>query len=186
ASTGSLAASSDVTVRAFATLAGAGVVGSTLVQKDGTLSPAGETSVGTLSFAGNLSLVPGSSTAIDVDPAAADKLAVTGSATLGGTLRLTALGGDYEFYKTYDLLTAGGGLNGSRFDAVDIRNQNDPAFDWMVGYDATRVTLTLDTRKLGPVVGGPGSTLNQRSVAAGIDRATRAQADPTVILPILR
>ncbi|MEJ1938576.1 autotransporter outer membrane beta-barrel domain-containing protein, partial [Nostoc sp. NIES-2111] len=71
-------------------LAGTGIVPTTLVL--GTLSP--DRSIGTLSVAGNLTLQSTATTLIELDPGtgATDRVNVSGTATIGGSLQVVWLG----------------------------------------------------------------------------------------------
>ena len=99
------------------TIAGGGKVGGDLTNTSATVAPGN--SPGTLSVGGNFSQGAGGTLAIELAGTASgefDVLAVTGTASLGGTLEITELytpgGGD-----TWTILTAGGGITGS-FDTI--------------------------------------------------------------------
>lgn len=102
---------SAVTVNDTATLSGTGTVGPTTIASGGSLAPG--TSIGTLGVAGNLSFATGSNFLVEVSPAAADRVNVTGTASLAGTLNAIALGGTYTTGQQYTVLTAGGGISGT-------------------------------------------------------------------------
>ncbi|MCD6077244.1 MAG: exoprotein, partial [Ramlibacter sp.] len=68
--------------------------GAGTVANFGTISPGGAGAVGTLTLTGNLVMESGSTLAIDFGSATSfDKLAVSGSATSGGTVAVNVLGG---------------------------------------------------------------------------------------------
>lgn len=101
---GSLASSAGLTIGNGAGIGGVGTVSTTTVGAGGTITPGN--SIGTLTVSGNLVLAPGSIMVMEVQGATADRIDVTGTATLGGTLRLVPLGGAYTFNAPYTLLTA--------------------------------------------------------------------------------
>jgi len=99
-----------VTVGAGGTLSGHGTIsalGSALTNTaGGIVAPGG--SIGTLSDFGNYTQGATSTLQIEVSPTGASKLAVTGSATLAGTLAVVADAGVYTVGTTYTIVTAGG------------------------------------------------------------------------------
>ena len=85
-------ASSAVTVNAGGTLGGNGTVGNTTIN-GGTLAPGN--SIGLLTVNGSLSFTAASSYMVEISPANADRVNVTGTATLGGaTVNAMFRGGD--------------------------------------------------------------------------------------------
>lgn len=142
---GSLA-SSAVTVASGATLTGTGTVGATNVAPGGTLAPA----AGTLHVNGDLTLTSGSTTAIAISPGAAGQIAVSGAATLNGTLALTQGVGTYTAGTDYKLITAGsvnGVFSGVTGLGVTELNAN-------IVYSATATDLVL----IAPPPAGGGGT----------------------------
>ena len=108
-------ASSAVTVNAGGTLGGNGTVGSTTVN-GGRLAPGN--SIGLLTVNGSLSFTAASSYMIEVSPTNADRVNVTGTATLGGaTVNASFAPGSYVA-KQYTILNATGGLGGSTFGSI--------------------------------------------------------------------
>ena len=89
-----------MTVAAGATLGGSGTLPSTVV--NGTLSPGN--SPGVLRINGNLTLGAGSTYIAEIQGAVSDRIDVTGTASLAGTLRIVPLGGAYHFNSPYPLL----------------------------------------------------------------------------------
>ena len=182
---GSIASSSGVTVAAGATLGGAGNLPSTIVN-GGTLSPGN--SPGTLTINGNLTLNPGSTYLAEIQGANADRVNVTGTAALTGTLRIVPLGGNYVFNSAYTLLSATGGRTGS-FSPVDTTGSFGDGVTTAVSYTTTDVLLTLTPKPLAP--GNPGSpTLgvtaprNAYAVALAVDAAVAGGADPSSLFGI--
>lgn len=86
------------------TLAGTGTVAAAVTNSGGILAP-GDT-IGTFSITGNYVQGSAGTLKIAVSPQAASKLAVSGTASLGGTLKLVYAPGVYN-QKTYDILHAG-------------------------------------------------------------------------------
>jgi fibronectin-binding autotransporter adhesin len=107
-----------VTVNSGGTLAGHGRVGGA-VTNTGTVSPGG--SIGTLTVGGNYTQSSSGTLSIEVSPSASSKLAVTGSASLAGTLALAYDSGSYGFGTKYQILTAGNGVSGT-FAATTASN----------------------------------------------------------------
>jgi len=182
---GSIAASSGVTVATGALLGGIGVVPTTVLT-GGTLSPGN--SPGTLTVNGNLTFNPGATYLAEIQGAVADRVNVTGTASLAGTLRLVSLGGAYRFNSAYTLLSATGGRTGA-FGTVDPTGFVGDGIATTVSYTPNDVLLTLAPRPLTP--GGPGSpTLgvtrprNAYAVGKAIDVAVAAGGDPSTLFGI--
>ncbi|TWA87458.1 outer membrane autotransporter protein [Azospirillum brasilense] len=120
---GPLALGSALTVASGATLAGTGSITVPATTVAGTVAPGTGTS-GTLAIAGNVSFAAGSRLQVGIDPAGtASKLAVGGTATLsnGATVQVTAADGLYLTGRSYEILTASGGVTG-QFGAVERLN----------------------------------------------------------------
>jgi uncharacterized protein with beta-barrel porin domain len=100
-----------------ATLGGSGTVGATVIQSGGILAPGN--SIGTLTVDGDLVFEAGSVFTVEVDPqgTASDKVKVTGTETLGGSVVHVGAGGNYKPFSSYRILSAAGGLDGT-FGAV--------------------------------------------------------------------
>nr|WP_245502200.1 autotransporter-associated beta strand repeat-containing protein [Bradyrhizobium betae] len=100
---GDLSSASSLTVNAGGTLGGNGILGSVAIN-GGTLAPGN--SIGTLTMA-SLTMTAASTYLVEVSPASADRVDVTGSATLGGaTVRAVFAPGSYVA-KQYTILHAG-------------------------------------------------------------------------------
>lgn len=113
-SPGSTSALSAVTVNSGGTLGGNGTVsGSVLVNSGGAITPG--TSIGTLNT-GPLTLMPGSITNIEVSPSAASMIAVSGAASIAGTVNVIVTPGQYLPNLTFTFLTASGGTSGTFSD----------------------------------------------------------------------
>ncbi|MGP9809918.1 autotransporter outer membrane beta-barrel domain-containing protein [Rhodopseudomonas sp. NSM] len=135
---GSIDSSSLTTVNAGAALGGTGIVGTTLIN-GGALSPGN--SIGTLSVSGNLTFTAASSYMLEVSPTTADRVNVTGIATLGGaTVNASFASGGYV-ERQYTIVNATGGVVGT-FGA--LVNTNLPSgFKSSLGYDANNAYLNL-------------------------------------------
>ena len=133
---GSIASSSLTTVNAGGTLAGNGIVGNTTVN-GGTLAPGN--SIGLLTVQGSLVFTAASSYMVEVSPANADRVNVTGRATLGGaTVNASFAAGTYVA-KQYAIINATGGVSGTFGAQV---NTNLPSgFHSSLSYDANNAYL---------------------------------------------
>jgi T5SS/PEP-CTERM-associated repeat protein/autotransporter-associated beta strand protein len=154
-------AGSAVTVNAGGTLGGNGTVGNTIVN-GGTLAPGN--SIGLLTVNGNLSFSTASSYRVEVASANADRVNVTGTATLSGaTVNASfAVSPGSQVAKQYTILNAGGGLGGSTFGSVV--NTNLPSgFKSSLSYDANNAYLNLALNFAAP----PGGTLNVNQQGVG-------------------
>ncbi|WP_246700911.1 autotransporter domain-containing protein [Rhodopseudomonas sp. BR0M22] len=135
---GSIAASSLTTVNAGGTLGGTGTVGTTLIN-GGALAPGN--SIGTLNVSGNLTFTAASSYMVEVSPSSADRVNVSGTATLGGaTVNASFASGGYV-ERQYTIVSATGGVVGTFGTLV---NTNLPSgFRSSLGYDANNAYLNL-------------------------------------------
>lgn len=153
---------SALTVDAGGAIGGAGRIGALTV--NGTLSPGN--SPGTLTVLGNLTLGAGATYLAEVQGPVADRVNVTGTASLAGTLQLVPLGGSYSFNSPYTLLSAAGGRSGT-FGAVDSAFGAGIATE--VSYTGNEVLLTLSPRQLTAM--GATAPANAYAVASAIDGA---------------
>ncbi|MFT4277034.1 MAG: autotransporter domain-containing protein [Rhodopseudomonas sp.] len=135
---GSIAASSLTTVNAGAALGGNGTVGTTLIN-GGALAPGN--SIGTLNVSGNLTFTAASSYMVEVSPSSADRVNVSGTATLGGaTVNASFASGGYV-ERQYTIVNATGGVVGTFGTLV---NTNLPSgFRSSLGYDSNNAYLNL-------------------------------------------
>jgi uncharacterized protein with beta-barrel porin domain len=135
-------AHSTMTVDSGAILSGTGTVGSTTVATGGTLAPGSGTPGTSLTVNGNLAFQSGAIYLVQVNPSTASFANVAGSATLGGaTVNAVFANGGY-ISKTYTILIAAGGVNGTF--APTIVNSNLPAnFSDTLSYDGTHAFLNL-------------------------------------------
>ena len=153
---------SAVTVNAGGTLGGNGTVGNTTIN-GGALAPGN--SIGLLTVQGNLSFMAASSYMVEVSPANADRVNVTGTAMLGGaTVNASFAAGSYVA-KQYTILNATGGIGGSTFGSVV--NTNLPSgFKSSLSYDANNAYLNLALSFIAPPGGGLND--NQRDVGSAL------------------
>jgi len=149
---GSIAASTS-TVNAGGTLGGNGTVGGTTVN-GGVLAPGN--SIGTLTVQGNLVFTAAASYMVEVSPTNADRVSVTGSATLGGaTVNASFASGSYVS-KQYTIVNATGGVIGTFGTQA---NTNLPAnFTSNLSYDANNAYLNLTLNFTPDVPVAPGQS----------------------------
>ncbi|WP_161808145.1 autotransporter-associated beta strand repeat-containing protein [Mesorhizobium sp. 1M-11] len=166
---GSIASSSGITVETGGTLGGTGTLASVTVMNGGTLAPGN--SIGTVNIAGNLVMGAGSTYAIELDPASADRTNVTGTANLSGGTVATSYAAATYIQKTYTILNAQGGLGGTTF--AGLTGTAPTGFTHKLAYDGNNAYLALDLDMREP--GNPGGrpvfdplNRNQRSVANAI------------------
>ena len=156
---GQLQATGGVVVNPNATLGGAGLIVGNVNVTGGNLSPGN--SPGTLSVVGNLVLTGANSTIIEIaSPTNFDRIVVSGTATLGGTLNAVAYGGGtITPGARYDFLQAGSIVG---------------TYDSLIAPDGLRVRF-LNSGTIGTLLFGPSSYVmmainqNQRNVAKALD-----------------
>ena len=159
---------SAVMVNSGATLAGTGTVGATTILSGGTFAPGN--SAGTMTVAGNLAFQSGALYLVQVNPSTASSANVIagGSATLAGTVQAAFAAGSYVS-RTYTILSAAGGLNGTTFNT--LATSNLPAgFTASLSYTATDAILNLTAVLGGPsALGTSGLSVNQHNVANSLN-----------------
>jgi fibronectin-binding autotransporter adhesin len=140
----------DVTVDSGATLAGYGSIGGDVDNTAGGIVAPGGTfgSTGTLTVQGNYTQGPSSTLAIEINPAGASKLAVGGTASLGGTLDVVLDPGVYNA-TTYQILTATGGVTGT-FASVTDTSDDGASLDGSPTYGANEVDLRVNRVVVAP------------------------------------
>ncbi len=175
--TGSIVKSSGVAVNSGGTLSGTGTVSGVTVASGGTIAP-GSSGTGTLNVNGSVSFAGGSNLLINTSSAASPLLAVSGSASLGGTISVASTDGTYQLGQKMTVLTAAGGVSGS-FTAAPLTAAAGAAqFAPLVSQDANDVYLTVSLSKLSPLLAS-GSTLNQTNAIAGVDAGIAHGGSPT-------
>jgi hypothetical protein len=160
--------SAPFTVANGGTLSGNGTIGGLTVQSGGTVNPAN--SLGTLNVAGNVAFQSGSTYRVDATPSGANKIAATGTATLGGGTVNVNASGNFTANTTYTILTAGA-VTGT-FASV---SSNLAFLTPTLTYDATNVFLTLATTSAS--FRGGSYTGNQNAVATVLDNNLNAGGD---------
>ena len=132
-------ASSNLTVNSGGTLGGNGTVGNTAINAGAALAPGN--SIGLLTVQGNLAFASASSYMVEVSPANADRVNVTGLATLGGAAIKPSFAAGAYVGKQYTILHADGGVSGTFGTEIDT---NLPAnFHTALSYDANNAYLNL-------------------------------------------
>jgi autotransporter-associated beta strand protein len=153
------------------TLAGTGTVSSVTVDSGGTLAP-GVSGTGTLNIDGNLTMAAGSTYLVNLSSSASSSgAAVTGTASLAGTLAVASPDGTYLLGQKTTVLTAAGGISGS-FTVTPIQGSG-AQFAPTLSYDANDVYLQINLAKLSPLLPGT-ATANQVRAVGGIDAAIAA------------
>ena len=152
-------------MNAGGTLGGNGIVGNTTIN-GGTLAPGN--SIGLLTVQGSLTLTAAASYLVEISPANADRVNVTGAANLGGaTVNASFAAGAYVT-KQYTILSANGGLGGAFGSIV---NTNLPSgFTSSLSYDANNVFLDLVLNFKTP----SGLNGNQQNVANALTKSFNA------------
>jgi outer membrane autotransporter protein len=128
----------NVSVGSGATLGGHGTVGGAVTNSGGTVMPGG--SIGTLTV-GSFSQNASGTLALEVSPAQASELKVTGAASLAGALVLTPDAGTYSIGQTYTLVDAAGGISGT-FSSLNLGSYGS-AITPQLSYGPNDVFLTL-------------------------------------------
>jgi uncharacterized protein with beta-barrel porin domain len=166
---GSIASSSATFVQSGATLSGTGTVSNTNVS--GTFAPGSGVAGSHMAVSGSINFDPDATYQVQVNPVSASSAAVTGAATLGGTVNAQFAPGSYVT-KNYAILTSAG-LGGTTFNALTTSGL--PAgFTASLAYTSNNVLLNLDA-VLGGGGGGGGGGLdpslkrNQQNIANSIN-----------------
>jgi autotransporter-associated beta strand protein len=162
------------TISAGALLGGSGTVTGNLTN-NGTLSPGN--SPGTINVVGNYAQSSTGKLVVEIASATSfDKVAVTGSAAIAGTLQVDTLGGYNPIGQSFTFLTAPGGVTGT-FTSLTGLVSNSAATGATVTYAPTSATVVFSQLPFA----GFAVTPNQAAVGAAA-QATPAQ---TVILDTL-
>ncbi len=171
---GDISSSSSLTVSNGGTIAGNATLPTTTIGSGGAIAPG--SSVGAHRVVGNFTLAPGGVYAVEIGSGVADKITVTGAASIGGTLRASVLGLSYSA-KRHTIIDAAGGLTGTfaglaNGASLSLTGANAALVaNPRILYSAT--TASIET---GGVVSGALQTLlpanaspNQRAIARAID-----------------
>ena len=129
--------SSTVTVEPNGTLSGASTITGDVIV-NGAISPGN--SIGTLNIIGNYTQASGSTYLVEVDPTAADRITVTGTATIQNntTLSVFPSAANYPITNSYIILSSSG-LTGTY---TNVSNSS-PIIKFNVRYDAFNVYLDI-------------------------------------------
>ena len=173
-------AAGHIDVAQGARLEGSGAFGSLRVRAGGWLAPGGREDIASLSSWGEIVFEPGSTYHVNVSADGhADSIFSLGSASLAGAVRAEAGEGHWVDEHHYRILTAQGGLGGTRFDAV----QTNLAFlTPQLQYDDQNAYLLLSRNDLG--VGEVGETPDDQDVGDVIDPSENTPAPEPPETPI--
>lgn len=154
----------SLNIASGATLQGTGRVGTTVLQRDATLAPG--PGIGTLRVAGDLTFDPGAIYRVEADPtsAASDRIAVTGTANLNGSVVHVGPSGGFATNRQYTILSANA-LQG-QFATV---SSNYAYLNPTLLYSAQDVTLQLVRKQAAGAFADAALTDNQRATANGLD-----------------
>jgi autotransporter-associated beta strand protein len=173
---GSIETSSGVTVNANGALMGTGAVGGTAINSGGSLRGGNGTAGTSLAILGNLAFQSGAYYLVQVNPATASSVNVTGSATLGGaTVNAVFAPGSYVA-KQYTILTAGS-VSGTFGSLVDTNLPSN--FHTELSYDGTHAYLNLILSFVAPP--GHGLSGNQQSVGNAIINSFNANGGISLV-----
>jgi autotransporter-associated beta strand protein len=175
--TGDISTSSQLRVNAGASLFGTGTVGSTNID-GGILSPG--LSIGTITIKGSLVMSSAAAYIVEVNPTAADRTNVTGTASLGGALQLLIAAGTYTVNQQYVLLRADGGRSGE-FTSGDIQSLFGSAIRARIDYTTTDVILNLAPNSISPFVPADAPQ-NAGNIAGAIDQIFQGGNPPAGFL----
>jgi uncharacterized protein with beta-barrel porin domain len=163
---GDLSAASGITVDPGATLGGTGTLSNTTINDGATLAPGPPNSIGTLRVIGNLVLASAARYMVQVSPATASLTAVSGAASLGGTLVADGTGGAYTVGHKYAVVTASGGVTGT-FSSLAVTGSFG-ATQPIISYDGNDAFLVLVPAALHLPSSAPTNVVN---VASAIEAA---------------
>jgi uncharacterized protein with beta-barrel porin domain len=158
---GDLSAAPGITVNQNGTLGGSGILPTTNVN-GGVFAPGPANGPGAITVSGNLSFQPGSTYLVQLSPSTASIANVSGTATLAGTVLAALQPGSYVT-RQYTILSAAGGLGGSKFSNLAFV---PGGFGGSLSYTPTTVVLNL-TAQVGQNIGPLGQ--NQQNVANAIN-----------------
>lgn len=153
-----------LTLASGTTLQGTGSVGSTVLESGATLAPGPV--IGTLSVKGDLTFSPGSTYRVEADPSStsSDRIAVTGTANLAGSVVHVGPEGGFSSTREYTILTA----NSVQGTFATI-SSNYAYLDPTLRYSAQDVTLLLVRKSAAGAFASAGLTYNQRATANALD-----------------
>ena len=159
---------SPVTVNSGGTLAGQGTVTGVTVNNGGAIAPGATAPLSTLNVTGGVTFSTGSIYRVSVDAAGHnDKLMIGANANLAGTVNVLLQNG-FLLGTPYTILTANGGLGGTRFSGV---SGNFAFVTPTLAYDTNDVFLTFAAAGPNGTAGfaSAAQTRNQLAVARALD-----------------
>jgi outer membrane autotransporter protein len=173
----------SVSVTTGGTVSGHGTIGGSLTNTSGTVAPGG--SVGTLTVNGDYTQGPTGALAVQLTPAAASKLAVTGTVSLQGSLDILSGPNGYVPFSQYVILTSGGGITGT-FQTVagslpviplSVNYQTNEIFLQLGGFTgATPDEVAVANVLNGQIANATGDFLNMLNLAVVLPPAQMQQA----------
>jgi autotransporter-associated beta strand protein len=177
------------TVASGARLAGHGVIRGSLTV-GGTLAPGTTVSTGEISVEGDFRQSSGTLVIKLASPASYDRLRISGSATLGGSLRITSLSGfTIQPGATYSIIEAGQGISGTFTNIYEQWGQVSPLVRFEVLYGSHDVSLSftkLPVSSIG-VTGTPNQLAGSEALdAAGTQGRAGGLASALLLLPTER
>jgi autotransporter-associated beta strand protein len=152
---GSISSSSQTTVNANGTLAGAGIVGNTTIASGGIFAPGNTTPGSFITVAGNLAFQSGALYLVQFSSTTSSLANVTGTAALNGQVGTSFAPGS-TVMKQYMILSAAGGVSGG-FAGVTAPG----GLVGIVSYDATHAYLNFTLNFAAKYA----LTVNQQNVA---------------------
>src|SRR5262249_31464236 len=160
----------DVTLQGNSTLAGVGSVGGHVDVTSGSRVAPGGAAGSTLGV-GSIDFEPGSRFQVDASNAGADRLAVTGAATLSSAVALDVALGSLDRTQTFDqVILSAGSLPGGA--DIFTLNQQFAFFDAALSSDANSIHLVLTPN--GETLPSFATTRNQRAVGTALEEALAA------------
>lgn len=146
-------------------LGGTGTVGGIVANAGGIVGPGN--SIGTLNVNGDVTFMAGSTYQVEVaGTSQSDLLAVTGTATLGGAVKVVKPSGGYALNSHYTILTAAGGITGI-FDDASAASGPLPFLLFDLSSDPNNIYL--DVSRSAATFASVGVTRNQRAAGAGTE-----------------
>ena len=154
------------------TLSGHGtVIGGVTIGNGGTLAPGG--SIGTLTIQGNLAFAAAASYMVEISAVGSSSTSVTGTAALGGTVRVTSPTNTYRFNSPYTILTSAG-LGGTQFGGLVLPSGMVGSLIYPNGNDV-QLTLTSNLRQLARDERQPAQRRDERSIPHSTGEARPAR-----------
>lgn len=150
-------------------LSGNGTVNAPFVTSvGGMIAPGGTGTAGTLTIDGNLVLSSASYLLTDIVGSTNDLLAVTGDASLGGTIALGFVGSAPTFGSSYTVATVGGEMSGGFSTVTGL---GDGVLFGDVSYVGNSVVVSVDAQQFTDFLPASSLTGLQASYAAALDTA---------------